>query len=515
MEDVQRKALQPGLQKVQQQETSASTPTSAKVQANQQVVSAAPWFSKFNPSGQGQAFVVLGVPMQQQNMQEMPFASKDESEPRSQKQQNAAAHKAQQQQQQLQWHTPQQLQLLELIDQIPGMCSQQQGQFLQSAYVPALGCDPRGKEDTSQIPQSQRFQAGRTNSEVEQQQLSSQRNNDCRPNLSNQEDPAGWIPYYMTPTQNSMITDSFDSLSSGHGHSSESNCFQSKERSPTANGQKSRALGEKKHNKVTQDVSAARGSAKSRKEPATGIVSMQVPQKTNMRKADQKKDMQTQKVQESASNSILSNVDSKTAPTISMKDQLEALRDVDPGTIFIARRINKLGFASADILRSYFSSYGEVKDVLVSHSRVKAFKGAGRKLRGSGDHQRLRAAGLGFVVMNSAVDTARILSEGPAHNVGGVPLQLQPFQRHSVFEDNEGNVALTQGYDYPAVEANAIEDNTPGGSRQRWHSPGSDTSNTSPRYTGRHRNWPAYNDDFSPVAHNYGYAAGFMPTVVT
>merc|ERR1719178_665838 len=128
-------------------------------------------------------------------------------------------------------------------------------------------------------------------------------------------------------------------------------------------------------------------------------------------------------------------IDSVMTGMHTMKEQLEALRHVDPATVFIARRINKLGFASADTLRSHFSCYGLVKDVLVSHSRVKSFKSTGRRRRGVGEHQRLRAAGLGFVVMGSAEDAAKILNEGPEHNVLGAVVQLQPFHHHSLIED--------------------------------------------------------------------------------
>uniref|UniRef100_A0A7S1RM60 Uncharacterized protein n=1 Tax=Alexandrium catenella TaxID=2925 RepID=A0A7S1RM60_ALECA len=104
-----------------------------------------------------------------------------------------------------------------------------------------------------------------------------------------------------------------------------------------------------------------------------------------------------------------------------MKSQLQALQREDSATIFIARHINKLGFNSADRLCKYFSSYGQVKKVWVSHSRVKSVR--------IDNSWRMRAASLGFVVMVSADATMQVLTDGPEHNVGGVKISVQPFHQ--------------------------------------------------------------------------------------
>merc|ERR1719230_106771 len=83
-----------------------------------------------------------------------------------------------------------------------------------------------------------------------------------------------------------------------------------------------------------------------------------------------------------------------------MKAQLQLLQLEDPDAVFITRRINKLGFSSADQLRLYFSRFGTVKHVFVSHSRVKRsrhFTSTNR--RAPSAHFRIRAAAQGFVVM--------------------------------------------------------------------------------------------------------------------
>uniref|UniRef100_A0A7S4VIJ3 RRM domain-containing protein n=1 Tax=Alexandrium monilatum TaxID=311494 RepID=A0A7S4VIJ3_9DINO len=124
----------------------------------------------------------------------------------------------------------------------------------------------------------------------------------------------------------------------------------------------------------------------------------------------------------------------KASATSTMKLQLQALQNEDPSTVFIARRINKLGFTSADTLRSYFSKYGEVKCVYVSHSRVKSVR--------PDTYWRMRAAALGFVVMFSQRATASILADGPDHLVGDTTIQVHTFHRHGHEPDEEQD---TQG----------------------------------------------------------------------
>jgi hypothetical protein len=154
-----------------------------------------------------------------------------------------------------------------------------------------------------------------------------------------------------------------------------------------------------------------------------------------------------------------------------MKTQLQALLNEDPASVFIARRINKLGFSSAECLRTHFRSYGEVKDVYVSHSRVKVnlpknFRG---ERRSSDTRQRLRPASLAFVVMASADSTARILADGPEHIINGVTVLMQAFQRreradNAIGEADDFNEAIDAG----AVDLDAVV-------YPRWPSPFSDT----------------------------------------
>lgn len=162
-----------------------------------------------------------------------------------------------------------------------------------------------------------------------------------------------------------------------------------------------------------------------------------------------------------------------------MSEQLEALRQEDPATVFIVRHIHKLGFGSADILREYFANYGEVKDVFVSHSRVKTFKTRGRRHVGVVGNGRMRAAGLGFVMMGSVEVAARILCEGTGHVVNGVHVILHPFTPHEAVEDELPEPCLKNDGKHKTHNVRDVAKTA----QVRYHSPGSDTSNRAPQRT--------------------------------
>jgi len=111
-----------------------------------------------------------------------------------------------------------------------------------------------------------------------------------------------------------------------------------------------------------------------------------------------------------------------------MKLLLQALQHEDPASIFVCRKINTFGFKSPDRLRQYFSKYGQVKGVYVSHSHVKSMRMVPGK-RESEIHSRLRAASLGFVVMSTAEAVKNILKDGPEHQVRGSTIRVSVFYR--------------------------------------------------------------------------------------
>jgi len=125
-----------------------------------------------------------------------------------------------------------------------------------------------------------------------------------------------------------------------------------------------------------------------------------------------------------------SNLPQIMASADTMKAQLQALQLEDPATVFITRRINKLGFSSPEQLQEHFGRFGPVKCVYASHSRVKSVRQATAQRSSQNVAQwRLRAAALGFVVMESPEATERILAEGPEHMVNGVPVRVHAYHR--------------------------------------------------------------------------------------
>lgn len=130
------------------------------------------------------------------------------------------------------------------------------------------------------------------------------------------------------------------------------------------------------------------------------------------------------------------------AMTLSMSLQL--LSKEDPDTLFIVRRINKLGFKAARKLKQHFSAYGQVVRVLVAHSTVKQI----------GDPQqyqwRRRPSSLGFIHMAVAESVAQVLSVGSEHEVDGCLIRVQRFERQkgamgSGEEEEEGEAEEGDG----------------------------------------------------------------------
>eukprot|EP00929_Paragymnodinium_shiwhaense_P071672 TRINITY_DN36419_c0_g1_i1.p1 TRINITY_DN36419_c0_g1~~TRINITY_DN36419_c0_g1_i1.p1 ORF type:complete len:1021 (-),score=191.97 TRINITY_DN36419_c0_g1_i1:409-3471(-) len=113
-----------------------------------------------------------------------------------------------------------------------------------------------------------------------------------------------------------------------------------------------------------------------------------------------------------------------------LRSHLMQVRSENPECIFIARRINKLGFRSREILRHHYTQYGEVSRVLVAHSKVKAFRDSSGELR-------TRPGGLGLVVMKSAATTRKILALGEEHFIAGHSIRVQCFQRPQVEAEAE------------------------------------------------------------------------------
>jgi hypothetical protein len=109
-----------------------------------------------------------------------------------------------------------------------------------------------------------------------------------------------------------------------------------------------------------------------------------------------------------------------TAGCDSMKDKLKALERQDPATILIARRIHRLGFSSADSLEAYLNQYAKVDSIHMAHSHVKT-KGWPE------GHRRLRPAAVGFIVMDSLEDAAKVLAMGSDHTINNISVSINAF----------------------------------------------------------------------------------------
>jgi len=113
-----------------------------------------------------------------------------------------------------------------------------------------------------------------------------------------------------------------------------------------------------------------------------------------------------------------------------LRTHLQKLLEFPSNCILIVRKINRLGFDSAKILKEQFSLRGTVLDVFVAHSRIKhanCKKG----------QTRWRPSGLGFVVMSRAEDVAAILKQGVEQNIHGCAIRVHIFERKEAMASME------------------------------------------------------------------------------
>lgn len=109
--------------------------------------------------------------------------------------------------------------------------------------------------------------------------------------------------------------------------------------------------------------------------------------------------------------------------TDTLRNYLIALKDEAPSRIFIARRLNKLGFKSSEIIQQHFALYGKVKTVLVPHSKVKPWLSNDRQTA------RVRPGSLGIIVMEDSKSVKQILALGEEQIIAGHTLIVQRFSQ--------------------------------------------------------------------------------------
>lgn len=114
-----------------------------------------------------------------------------------------------------------------------------------------------------------------------------------------------------------------------------------------------------------------------------------------------------------------------------LRTNLRELERMDHTRILIVRRINRLGLESPTWLKAHFSLSGAVDKVLIAHSRGKASYHTGKV--------RVRPAGLGFIVMDTAADAQAVLSAGKEQVINGVTITVQPYEvreGETLYEDS-------------------------------------------------------------------------------
>jgi len=114
----------------------------------------------------------------------------------------------------------------------------------------------------------------------------------------------------------------------------------------------------------------------------------------------------------------------------SLRADLERLKEYGAQQCLIVRRIKRLGLGSPEILRKHFSSFGGVKEMLISHS----FEKKSAKCRAD----RLRPAALGFIVMDSVEGAQAALRAGPTLLIGEVDVEVTIFEPLEQLQQRDG-----------------------------------------------------------------------------
>lgn len=107
-----------------------------------------------------------------------------------------------------------------------------------------------------------------------------------------------------------------------------------------------------------------------------------------------------------------------------LRTNLRDLSEIDPARVVMVRKINRLGLESPGLLEAYFSKFGHVERVMVSHSRAKSIFGR--------PAARLRPAGLGFLVMGCSEHAEAILEAGAEHEIQGASVCASRFESRSI-----------------------------------------------------------------------------------
>jgi len=106
----------------------------------------------------------------------------------------------------------------------------------------------------------------------------------------------------------------------------------------------------------------------------------------------------------------------------SLRANLLELASLDPATVIMVRKINHIGLDSPEVLEKYFSKFGTIEKVMVSHCIARSTSGG----------KRLRPAALGFLVMSTAEEAQAAIAAGEAQSVQGHNITVGAFESHPV-----------------------------------------------------------------------------------
>jgi hypothetical protein len=147
-----------------------------------------------------------------------------------------------------------------------------------------------------------------------------------------------------------------------------------------------------------------------------------------------------------------------------LRANLRKLASIDSKRVFMVRKISNLGLRSPELLKKYFSKFGSVENVFVTHSIDKRIGNP------HSPQAHIRAAGMGFIVMEKAEDVVNIFQQGLEHTVSGTLIAVTAYENFEPrgtagneskpgLPPSRGNTSMPRGPRFPSY-ANITEENT-------------------------------------------------------
>jgi hypothetical protein len=139
----------------------------------------------------------------------------------------------------------------------------------------------------------------------------------------------------------------------------------------------------------------------------------------------------------------------------SMRDNLIQLSLIGSSRIFSVRNIQTLGLNSPQILKAYFSKFGPVEGVFVTHS-TRRQKASEEARGGSTRKPCLRPAVVGFVAMEKAQDAIAVMQTDREHVIRGYSVLVSEY-KDRLPEDSESKVSADATPEGPIGQAPGLD----------------------------------------------------------